>query len=101
MIHAPLRRWTDRIEHGADLELLGQGVDAIVQRDVASMPLSITPEMRLRRYARARALFPDRMETLRRLLGQQYKRAWASGVLLNLASAHRAAECAVLALRSR
>ncbi|GHH52424.1 hypothetical protein [[Pseudomonas] boreopolis] len=67
------------------LRLLGDGVDAIVQRDPTRMPRRITPEMRLRRYALASALHPDRQHDLRRQIGLCFKDAWARGLTPRLA----------------
>lgn len=68
------------------LALLGRGLDAILQHDLAGMPPDITAAARLQRYECARQLrrtqlSPDAREIdqLREQFGRHYQTAWRNG----------------------
>ncbi|MFS8372384.1 hypothetical protein JH314_08135 [Xanthomonas campestris] len=68
------------------IALLGCGLDAIVQHDLAGMPLQITDAARLQRYECARQLrrttqSPEAREIdqLREQFGRHYQTAWRNG----------------------
>lgn len=68
------------------LALLGRGVDAILQHDLACMPRQITDAARLQRYEcacqlRRAQLSPEAREIdqLREQFGRNYQTAWRKG----------------------
>ncbi|MEB1099653.1 hypothetical protein VDP44_10695 [Xanthomonas campestris pv. campestris] len=73
------------------IALLGRGLDAILQHDLAGMPLQITDASRLHRYECARQLrrtsqSPEarEIEQLREQFGRHYQTAWRNGQRPNL-----------------
>lgn len=76
------------------VQLLGAGLDAIIQRDVDAMPgAGITAEQRLHRYQRAACAHPDRWRDLRARFGAIFLDAWRAGRRPNLKAWHaRAAQ---------
>jgi len=68
------------------IALLGRGLDAIVQHDLAGMPPDITNGARLRRYECARQLVRAQLspqareiDQLREQFGRNYQTAWRNG----------------------
>lgn len=70
-----------------NLQLLGAGLDAILQHSLDGMPATITPAARMRRYRRAVTTTPpDRWHGLRVRFGAIFQAAWRSGMKPNLAT---------------
>lgn len=66
--------------------LIGNGLDAIIQHDVAGMPAEITAAMRRQRYEVARFYYSKirsrrgmEIDELRMQLGRNYQACWMSG----------------------
>lgn len=90
LVQPSVQRW----RQGASVQLLGTGLDAVVQRRLPPLSLpelvevfdqhrrhqpAVTAAQRLARYERACAARPDRQADLRRRIGERYKAAWRRG----------------------
>lgn len=71
-----------------NLQLLGGGLDAIVQKDPGAMTTTISATQRLARYRLAVSLYLGGFLYLRRMTGECFQRAWARGHYIDIAFLH-------------